>query len=254
MLRFFRQIRHRLLAENHVSRYLLYAVGEIVLVVIGILMALEVNNWNETRKSRSTEYFLIWNLLQEMNSNYEQLDRVLEYNTRSFRAAKDLIGFYNESKPYSSIRQIDSSLTQLQWAWTFNPQIGVLKSIQASGELSTIQKDSLRFFIASYVDMANDVLEEQMLLRELIVKEYIPLVNQYVSLNDRLPYLGSEYGVGESKFDPDYAGLFGDRQLESLIAYIHTWRLDELEESRNLKAHMADFIAMLGSELQRFEN
>lgn len=223
-------------------------------MVIGILIALQVNTWNETRKLRGTEYFLILNLLQEMKSNFEQLDEVLEYNTRSFSAAKDMIGFYNESKPYTSTRQIDSSLTQLQWAWTFNPQIGVLKSIQASGELSTIQKDSLRFFIASYEDIANDVLEEQMLIRELIAKEYIPLVNRYVSLNDRLPYLGAEYRVGESKFDPDYAGLFGDRQLESLIAYIHTWRLDELGESRKLKALMANFIAMLDNELQRFDN
>jgi len=49
MLRFFRTLRQRLLTENKFSRYLLYAVGEILLVMIGILLALQVNNWNNNR-------------------------------------------------------------------------------------------------------------------------------------------------------------------------------------------------------------
>ncbi|MEH6779913.1 DUF6090 family protein, partial [Maribacter arcticus] len=52
MINFFRIIRQQLLAENKFSRYLLYAIGEIVLVVIGILIALSINNWNENRKQK----------------------------------------------------------------------------------------------------------------------------------------------------------------------------------------------------------
>ena len=47
MLKFFRRIRQKLIAENKVGKYLIYAIGEIVLVVIGILIALWINNWNE---------------------------------------------------------------------------------------------------------------------------------------------------------------------------------------------------------------
>ena len=50
MIKFFRKIRQRLLTENKFSKYLLYAIGEIILVVIGILIALQINNWNEGRK------------------------------------------------------------------------------------------------------------------------------------------------------------------------------------------------------------
>ena len=49
MIKFFRSIRQKLLTENKFSKYLLYAIGEIVLVVIGILIALSINNWNEKR-------------------------------------------------------------------------------------------------------------------------------------------------------------------------------------------------------------
>ena len=51
MIKFFRNIRQKLLSENRFSKYLLYAIGEIVLVVIGILIALSINNWNENRKT-----------------------------------------------------------------------------------------------------------------------------------------------------------------------------------------------------------
>ena len=50
MLRFLRRVRQRLLAENGFRKYLLYAIGEILLVVIGILIALQINNWNEEKK------------------------------------------------------------------------------------------------------------------------------------------------------------------------------------------------------------
>ncbi|MBT8306228.1 MAG: hypothetical protein KJN85_04770, partial [Maribacter sp.] len=50
MIKFFRKIRQQLLIENRTGKYLLYAIGEIVLVVIGILIALQINNWNEEKK------------------------------------------------------------------------------------------------------------------------------------------------------------------------------------------------------------
>jgi hypothetical protein len=55
MIKFFRQIRQRLLTENKVSRYLIYVIGEIFLVVVGILIALSLNTWNDNRKDRIAE-------------------------------------------------------------------------------------------------------------------------------------------------------------------------------------------------------
>ena len=71
MLRFFRQIRQRLLTDNKFSKYLLYAVGEILLVMIGILLALQVNNWNEARKSRADEIKILANIKKALQSDLE---------------------------------------------------------------------------------------------------------------------------------------------------------------------------------------
>jgi len=60
MIKFFRKIRQQLLAEGAVKKYLLYAIGEILLVVIGILIALQINNWNEQQKiAQQTRHYLV---------------------------------------------------------------------------------------------------------------------------------------------------------------------------------------------------
>ena len=88
MLRFFRQIRQRLLTDNKFSKYLLYAIGEIVLVVIGILIALQVNNWDEnnremaslasTLKSANTHFATEIATAEKENSDLQKMIQNLE--------------------------------------------------------------------------------------------------------------------------------------------------------------------------------
>ncbi len=69
MINFFRKIRQKLLTENKFSKYLLYAIGEIVLVVIGILIALQVNNWNEDRINSHLELQYLKRLERDMQES-----------------------------------------------------------------------------------------------------------------------------------------------------------------------------------------
>jgi hypothetical protein len=85
MIKFFRRIRQKLLTDNKFSKYLLYAVGEILLVVIGILIALQVNNWNEARKEVRKER----ELLSELHTDLDRDLGVLDYQ---LRLADSIIG------------------------------------------------------------------------------------------------------------------------------------------------------------------
>ncbi|WP_194977145.1 DUF6090 family protein [Aquiflexum lacus] len=71
MIKFFRKIRQRLLAEGNLKRYLIYAIGEILLVVIGILIALQINNWNEWRKDRIKEENILHDLVNEIDAEWD---------------------------------------------------------------------------------------------------------------------------------------------------------------------------------------
>jgi len=94
MIKFFRRIRQQLLTENKFSKYLLYAIGEIVLVVVGILIALQINIWNEKRKI-SNEIENVFTLLeQELKANINQSNNFLKYGYR-----KDSVRtLFNENK------------------------------------------------------------------------------------------------------------------------------------------------------------
>ena len=81
MIKFFRKIRQRLLTENKFSKYLLYAIGEIVLVVIGILIALQINNWNENRKAQVQERASIKEVIENLKYDIIRCEKNIESNT-----------------------------------------------------------------------------------------------------------------------------------------------------------------------------
>ena len=70
MIKFFRKIRYNLMSENKTGKYLKYAIGEIVLVVIGILITLQINNWNEINKEIEHEKVYLKNLKEDLNEGF----------------------------------------------------------------------------------------------------------------------------------------------------------------------------------------
>jgi len=91
MLKFFRKIRRQLLSENSFSKYLLYAIGEILLVVIGILIALQINNWNETKKDRQQEQQILAAILDNLVEDETNLDYATQNFVNAQRAIERII-------------------------------------------------------------------------------------------------------------------------------------------------------------------
>jgi len=88
MITFFRKIRQSLLLEGKTGKYLKYAIGEILLVMIGILLALQVNNWNDSRKSRQIEYALLTELHKSIEEDIKNLNDVIHRNRSYISSAK----------------------------------------------------------------------------------------------------------------------------------------------------------------------
>ncbi len=96
MIKFFRKIRQKLLSENKFSRYLLYAIGEIILVVIGILIALQINNWKELQKKEILKNEYTTSLIVDFTNDTAQLKKKVEgikENLKVFTTAKDSINY-----------------------------------------------------------------------------------------------------------------------------------------------------------------
>ena len=100
MIKFFRRIRQQLLTENKFSRYLIYAIGEILLVVIGILLALQINNWNENQKQQHFANKLLLDIKTSLINNYVQLNFVIDYNKEGIASAEIILNHLNNNLAY----------------------------------------------------------------------------------------------------------------------------------------------------------
>ena len=91
LIKYIRKIRYDLMEKNKIGKYLKYAVGEIILVVIGILIALQINNWNENRKSKIMANELYTNLLTSLEQDSIEVQRTIDLLTKSLETQRKLI-------------------------------------------------------------------------------------------------------------------------------------------------------------------
>ena len=139
MLRFFRQIRQRLLTDNKFSKYLLYAFGEILLVVIGILIALQVNNWNEERNQRKEEQKLIGALTEELESNIDSLTS----NLNTSRIIADQTSSFLEKSVLGEISIVQGARIPSLFGYTSNrTESSVLREILGTDSRALLSDDT----------------------------------------------------------------------------------------------------------------
>lgn len=161
MIKFFRQIRYRLLSENKTSKYFKYAIGEIILVVIGILIALQINNWNEQRIENRKEQAILKRLTAEFESNRQQLLAKIESRDDINRKCNRLLTFF--TNPENVVR--DSLYLYLGSIvpTTYDP---VQNDLVRSGNIEIIKSEALKHLL---INWSTDVIQlrevEQMFLR-----------------------------------------------------------------------------------------
>lgn len=158
MIRFFRSIRQKLLVENRFTKYLVYALGEIVLVVIGILIALQVNNWNEHRKSLAREQKYLVAIRGELRNNLASLNREKARLAAALEAQRMLIRLVEAETDTVSERFLSTLLGR-----SFSDEIalpyehGVFTELLSTGGLSDLTNDSIKTEIASWDGKMRDV-------------------------------------------------------------------------------------------------
>jgi len=137
MIPFFRKIRKTLADDNKPIKYLRYAIGEIVLVVIGILIALQINNWNESRKLNMIEKDVIENLIEDLQSDYINFEEDKKELEKQLKLVDQLI-----VGPANSRIDKNTYLHQLRWGGAIIPiafEDNISKSIINKDIIETIK-------------------------------------------------------------------------------------------------------------------
>ena len=118
MLFLLRKVRKSLLKQNKFTSYLLYAIGEIFLVVIGILIAVSLNNWNNEAKERDLEEKILNEILVELKGNKQDLIDDINSNFWLMRIGQNLITHLHEKRPYNDSIRIFMGISRVTTQYT----------------------------------------------------------------------------------------------------------------------------------------
>jgi hypothetical protein len=143
MIKFFRRVRQQLLSENKFSKYIIYAIGEILLVVIGILIALNINNTNEIKKQRAKELHYLNNIKSDLKMNIAHLDTYIASREIAINSANTIIKHY-EGLPVKDLDAFSFHTVNI-YTWRKFFQINnTFQELTNSGNLALISNDSIK--------------------------------------------------------------------------------------------------------------
>ena len=229
-----------MLAESKFAQYLIYALGEIVLVVIGILIALSINNWNGQRKDRNAEQQVLSLILSDLIANEEilataetKIDKQIDQTIRILELmhtnpADSLMGNAKRLLHHGTeVEDIQLNLAGIQSA--------------INNRIELVTNDSIKRSLISYPVYVNGYKEQEHLMKAITTERIRPKIKSHILLEN----VNNE----STKFSSDYRGMLSDRSLANDFTdrkwESGEWKSDLLD----LRSHGQNLIRLIEQEL-----
>ena len=162
-----RYLRHMELKQR-TGRYALYAIGEIFLVVVGILIALQINNWNEERKQNKVRLELIENLKADLHTTSSRLDQVIENGNTVVYGLRDLLKAASGDAPDMSVEGMRELVSNAFRGIVFQPAMGSYETALSTGTMALISDPVLNDLFAEFEDQ----IERFKIITEVTIEEH----------------------------------------------------------------------------------
>jgi len=229
-----------MLSENKYSKYLIYAIGEIVLVVIGILIALQLNNCNKKRYNAISEQVILNDLNTEIKTNIAALENIIHEHTKSLDAAIEVKTIIKDSLKLNtmSMEDLASILTTMNFNWTYDPKLGILNSTINSGKMDLIQNKEIRYLLSSIQESIIDANESTHLIGKIRAEYYWPII---ASTREVVDY---------EKLTVDNRTSFHDPQFIWWVKFNTAVRKEGLEEENELLKFLEKISMLIESEIK----
>jgi hypothetical protein len=254
MLTFLRKIRKSLINGSSGRRYLLYAIGEIALVVIGILIALQINNWNEWRKDREKEKTVLTSLYQEIATNIDLIDTFfheLEITKKYIIKLYGLFGAGREVLEREDLNYLIDKLFVRMEALQLN--LSVYNETINSGKISLVTNDDSRLSISEWSTIIEAAERFQDLAIAFQTDQLFTFTIEFFPWKNTDYLYSFEWDSGETKLDYDLYNLFQNMKFENLVNN-QLWHLNQFKEYYDqVRLHAELVLKLIAIELGEVE-
>lgn len=253
MLRAFSSIRKSLINEGKTVRYLKYAVGEVLLIMVGIFMALQLNNWNEGRKNRVEEQQILRGLKVEFEGHLTTLNRRLVRIQKLNEDRWLFLSYLTEEDLQLSTAELDAGLYAILSGSTWDPATSVIDALLSSGRLYLVQDSELRSRLTSWKSVVDEVMDGQIVTRSLLTNTLWPLMGaKGLPLARGRGIIRPEFSdlVPETMADQQYSAIRGDQELISMISLKHNLNLNNVGEMTRTIQEAEEIISLIDQQIQ----
>ena len=186
MIHFFRRIRHQLFTNNKFSKYLLYAIGEIVLVVIGILIALQINNWNNQKLLNKAEVKSYQNIKRQIIEDKAELTQVKGYNNY-FKKSSEIANKIIEVQDYNQVDSLALMAMGLSLYTDFHSSGNIYETLVNSGDIKLLKNSEIPSQLQKLEMTYINVNNLEAIHWQIIINELSPLLRGVINYNTKKP-------------------------------------------------------------------
>lgn len=258
MIQFFRKIRFNLMEKNKTGKYLKYAIGEIVLVVLGILIALQINNWNELNKERASEKIILNEIRDNLKFDLKDFESNIANLQNKAISSKSILKILESNSDYND--SIGYFFFYLKTYPHFSNKSNGYNLLQSKG-LDIIQNDSIRKSITDLYEDRYQYLKtyekERIDYNNSLENKVSPYYGTRTLSNDKLPneliIKGSVKTLLEFGFFrniKNYDLLKKDFELHGIIKDIETWATILGATHNSVKNDVLELIKQIETELE----
>jgi len=220
MIKFFRKIRLDLMETGKTGKYLKYAIGEIILVVVGILIALQINNWNEAQKAKASTVTYVNNLIDDIVKDTLMYSYHIKTTQLKFQNSKDINEYINGNK---AILDTSAFIVSLQAIGRLNLPVmndNTYKDLISTGNMKLINDEKSIDAIRSYYSNDSDWWYND--YKNQMVNGYLPVVVDAIPMHLHEEILEHEIGATfqdqESELLNNYVMNYTKKDVTSIIA------------------------------------
>lgn len=260
-MNFIRRFRLETLNKKKVGRYLLYAMGEIVLVVVGILIAIRIDGWNQENKDRAQEQRILKQLKKEYEANLLQLTEKIQMRNKIIGSAFRILRL-TDGSPLVNPDSIAIELSLLMRDPTFDP---VKNDIVGTSNLQFIQNDSLRLLLSNWGSDVYQLQEIELQWQKVRTETILPFTiesglsrsmhdniwkNGYAPVHALDKNSKETFLIGKSKNSSGVDRTLVESRLEGIASTAITMNQIGNMQSAALEKHILTIIALVQSEIK----